>query len=46
MSQSFTTYTDALNAVYMVENFALRMGMRIPQHTICYHNDMYYVTRD
>lgn len=46
MTTTFTTYTDALNAVSMVESFALRNGMRVPQFTIVYLNGSYHVTKD
>lgn len=46
MTTTFTTYTDALNAVSMVESFALRNGMRMPQFTIVYLNGSYHVTKD
>jgi hypothetical protein len=43
---TFTTYTDAMKAVAMVESFALRNGMKIPQFTIVYLNGMYHVSKD
>jgi len=46
MTRTFTTYEDAMTAVHMIELFALRNGMRIPQHTIAYFNGAYVVTQD
>lgn len=46
MTRSFTSYADALNAVSMIEMYALSNGLPFPQFTIAYFEGAYVVTKD
>ena len=46
MTRTFTTYMDALNAVAMIEMYAMSNGMPFPQFSILPLGNLFQIVKD